>query len=809
MVVVAVTLQLFGSAPGMSELTIFKAIANLNKLLCANIEHLSDQEISTLVKKRYLQWHPDKNPDNPNLYREQFQTLFQSYEFYKEHKNGANSQTDSGQFSADSDFDFEKFKNMYCDEEMFSSEDEDYNNTGFDDQFFTPSPTKDFKVPDSHRGYFRSRSNRRAGKYFAIYCKNTELEKLQKLYEFKYEHISTYFCVFLMRNDSTFVTLLSTIGEFRLLDVKKNLKAYKINPHDLYYCVKFKDFIHFLNTNYDFQFLGRDDLGGPTRKVNPIQFNHLLICEYAMSHKIDNVMKLMVEYSHLATPCCLSPSKVTNDHLEDHKEHKENAISFKHLSDRKRAAQNAVQTVVAELFVEISKEEPHKYIDRRSRELSDIILEQTDPEFFGLAWFYSHYHIPSKKFNNFAKLVLNSFIYGTPRLRWTIFQGDYKSGKTSFSSAFTEFFEGVTININVDKNRLSFFLGNALGKRFVLFDDVKGRVDNKRKSLLTSGNGFQNLDDLRDHLDGHVKVQLEKKNQQPVEQKFPPGIITCNKYVVEPALLERVQGPIKFRESKYWSYHDLNVTKETIFVGCVLHNLLPVEPHVHEYIIKKVFEWQQHHDRMCDCLQVSLFTFIMGAALGVLLGAAGTAWAYITFAATAAASYVSAASIYFGLIAADAVYTASFSAPLVLTLTTVAPTTYSLTALGASILGLAATATVLGIAGGIYGYSLGHTPKVLPQPSVDDILNDISDPCGPYELLKLDGSRNDWLQCWESSGQAMRLDNRKKRYRSLPSTSEESVFSRKTKLRRSSQRGPSKGRKVDAKAKRMRSKNIK
>lgn len=199
----------------------------------------------------------------------------------------------------------------------------------------------------------------------------------------------------------------------------------------------------------------------------------------------------------------------------------------------------------------------------------------------------------------------------------------------------------------------------------------------------------------------------------------------------------------------------------------------------------------------------------MGAALGVLMGIAGTAWAYITFAATAAASYVSAAAIYYGLIAADAVYTASFSAPLVLTLSTVAPTTYSLTALGASVLGLAATATVLGIAGGVYGYSLGHTPKVLPQPSVADILLDISDPCGPYELLKLDGTRNDWLQCWESSGQAMRMDNRKKRYRSMPSTSEESVFSRQTKLRRSAQRGPTKGRKMDAKVKRVRSKNIK
>lgn len=594
----------------MAEMTIYKAIANLNKLLCANVEHLSDQELSRLVKKRYLQWHPDKNPENPNLYREQFQVLFESYEYYKAHKGGqcsGASETDSGHFSGD--FDFSDFKNMYCDEEMFSSDDEEYNNTGFDDQFFTPSPTKDFKVPDTHRQWFRSKSNRRAGKFFAVYCKNTQENEIKALFS-KYEFLSNFFAGFNMSTHHTIVLAVATLGEFRIVDIKKNLKMCKIHPSEVFYCVKFKDYVQFLKNHYGQPFFcGIDNIGQPKRaSTNP--FDHNLICEYALSHKIDNVLKLMVEYSHLASACTYSPSKISNDHIDDHNEHRENAYAFKHLSDRRRAAQNAVQSVVAELFVEISKEDPHKFIDRRSRELGEALLSVNNAQMFGEAWFYSHYHV--KHFALMAKAILNSFIFGTPRMRWTVLQGDYKSGKTSFASAFTQYFEGVTININVDKNRLSFFLGNALGKRFVLFDDVKGRIDNKRKSLLTPGSGFQNLDDLRDHLDGHVKVQLEKKNQQPVEQKFPPGIITCNKYVIEPALLERVQGPFKFRESKYWTYHEMEVTMETIFIGCVLHNLLPVESYVHEHISLKVSEWQQQHAAMCDCL-VSLFTFLKWA----------------------------------------------------------------------------------------------------------------------------------------------------------------------------------------------------
>ncbi|GBL80241.1 hypothetical protein AVEN_177397-1, partial [Araneus ventricosus] len=90
-----------------------------------------------------------------------------------------------------------------------------------------------------------------------------------------------------------------------------------------------------------------------------------------------------------------------------------------------------------------------------------------------------------------------------------------------------------------------FYLCQAIGKRFILFDGVKGRSLGSEN--LPSGPGFANLDDLRDHIDGHVEVQLEKKNMQPISQVFPCEIITCNDYHIHQSLKERIVGPIEMK----------------------------------------------------------------------------------------------------------------------------------------------------------------------------------------------------------------------------------------------------------------------
>ncbi|GBO25115.1 Large T antigen [Araneus ventricosus] len=198
---------------------------------------------------------------------------------------------------------------------------------------------------------------------------------------------------------------------------------------------------------------------------------------------------------------------------------------------------------------------------------------------------------------------------GSPRNRYCNFKGDFKCGKISFENGFLKFFEGVNINVKVEKFRLPFYLGQAIGKRFVLFHDVKGRQHSG--SNLAPGQGFLNLDDLSYHLYGHVEVQLEQKNKQPMLQLFRPGIITCNDYEVPESIKERVVGPIKVYPSKYWGFHPVNVIEETIYIGCVFQNLLSAEPEIHRHISLQVSKWwRKEWSNNCSCLQVKLFPYI-------------------------------------------------------------------------------------------------------------------------------------------------------------------------------------------------------
>lgn len=572
---------------------IIEAISTLNTLFCANIEKMEFKLLKKLKHKRDLMWHPDKNPENPNLYKEQWIKLDTAWKIYVNWLNIGKPSTSS--------------TNLFCDEEMWDSDEEfewedpenraEYNNSGFSDEFFNPSPSKDFKIPDDHKKYFRSKSNRRAGKSFIIYVEDKYEELSRKFYS-EYSNNCNYFGIFHMSNLN--MILLCTLNDLRIFDIKKNLKKYKLHKHLVYYGVHMKDFITFCYEIYgNPMFEPVNSFRTVKQEIPKESFNHKMIADYALNNDISNHLDLMYFYTELASSCSLEDP--SNEHLEDHKIHGQNAKIFCYLPDRKRAAVNACNCVIAKMYSELKNEKPIDFINKKCAELSQKLMETSDENIFGEAWYYCHFHI--KKFREIAKAILDSLIFGEPRMRYTLLMGDFKSGKTTFASNFCKLFEGVSINVNVDKNRLSFFLGNAIGKRFVLFDDVKGKCH--KKSLLNPGNGFNNLDDLRDHLDGHVEVLLEKKNQQPISQKFPPGIITCNKYFIDKSLLERVQGPYFFEFSKLWMTHDFNITPETVFIGCVLFNLLPVEPYLHGHMSKLINEWKQKHSLTCECLQVS------------------------------------------------------------------------------------------------------------------------------------------------------------------------------------------------------------
>lgn len=108
-----------------------------------------------------------------------------------------------------------------------------------------------------------------------------------------------------------------------------------------------------------------------------------------------------------------------------------------------------------------------------------------------------------------------------------VIEGQFDCGKSTLANAFKDLFDGTAVNVNVSSDdRLTFQLGMALCYRYVIMDYV-GQL------------GMCNLNNtLRDCLDGLQDVVLERKGKDPLNHKFPCGIITTNQKNF-PAGLER------------------------------------------------------------------------------------------------------------------------------------------------------------------------------------------------------------------------------------------------------------------------------
>ncbi|GFQ95999.1 large T antigen [Trichonephila clavata] len=106
-------------------------------------------------------------------------------------------------------------------------------------------------------------------------------------------------------------------------------------------------------------------------------------------------------------------------------------------------------------------------------------------------------------------------------------------------------------------------------------DDVRGHKS-EAKDKMSEGNGFSNLDNMRTHLDGTMPVQIEKINEKPVNIHFPPGLITCNDYVIPDAVKERV---------KFFHFTFITGTK----------------PEVRDHIIDLKCKWWREHNGVCKC----------------------------------------------------------------------------------------------------------------------------------------------------------------------------------------------------------------
>lgn len=528
------------------------------------------------------------------------------------------------------------------------------------------------------------------GKLFMLFSTD------EKLLFMSQENISKSFIAWSTRtNKNLIASILVTHVEQRLIDIRKVIKRINCNHAEVFYAVN-------IFKLYD----KCCEILGPILKESgeKIQraaeknknFNNKRLVDFAISHQLTDPLTLMYEYAHLADPC--DRAFYTKDHEDDHIEENDNAKIFVTLGDRKKCAKNAVDCVVAQLYAQLKSLTNTQWLEMRSREVGNRMLEESDENKVGEACYYLDKIIGRQNFRLIMKYVISAFMFNEPKKRFCALMGSYNCGKTTFAAAVCKFFEGVNINLNISKDRLPFYLGAAIGKRFVLFDDVKGRKF-RYPPRLPTGPGLDNLDDLRDHLDGHIEVQLEKKNQNPVEQKFPCGIITMNRYILPPSLKKRVTI-FPFKRSQLFDYHKYRVTMDTIYVGMVMDNLIPCEKEVLALFNKLEYQWNAKH-LSCDCRQVSHLFFSMGGIISFAVAAAVpfVTWLFET-AAQAAVLYLGTEGLI-SIAGAGLGALVEYSLPAALGVVAGAYSTAALSIAGATFGGALILGTVIGTVTGL------------------------------------------------------------------------------------------------------------
>lgn len=290
---------------------------------------------------------------------------------------------------------------------------------------------------------------------------------------------------------------------------------------------------------------------GPDEK----QFNYALLNEFAITKQISDALLLLAMYKRLAikvgdcTEC--KDTRKKHNHKESHPylhdTHHRNAKVFVTLKDQKRICQCAVDCVLAERRYKVVTMTRNEMFAERvgvvlksiSRMLRDT--EETD----NLVCAILLLNMLMQGNVELLADIIETMIKNPPKQRYYIFKGPVNTGKTTVAAGLCNLLGGTTLNVNGNSERLTFELGCAIDAYCVLFEDVKGRPEDGAQ--LQVGGGMANLDNLRDHLDGYVCVNLERKHQNKVSQIFPPGLITCNEYIIPTTVRVRCRQIVTFQ----------------------------------------------------------------------------------------------------------------------------------------------------------------------------------------------------------------------------------------------------------------------
>nr|CAW30990.1 large T antigen [Merkel cell polyomavirus] len=287
--------------------------------------------------------------------------------------------------------------------------------------------------------------------------------------------------------------------------------------------------------NYEFQ-----------EKEKEASCNWNLVAEFACEYELDDHFIILAHYLDFAKPfpCQKCENRSRLKPHKAHEAHHSNAKLFYESKSQKTICQQAADTVLAKRRLEMLEMTRTEMLCKKFKKHLERLrdLDTIDLLYYmgGVAWYCCLFEEFEKKLQKIIQLLTENI----PKYRNIWLKGPINSGKTSFAAALIDLLEGKALNINCPSDKLPFELGCALDKFMVVFEDVKGQ--NSLNKDLQPGQGINNLDNLRDHLDGAVAVSLEKRHVNKKHQIFPPCIVTANDYFIPKTLIARFSYTLHF-----------------------------------------------------------------------------------------------------------------------------------------------------------------------------------------------------------------------------------------------------------------------
>lgn len=371
----------------------------------------------------------------------------------------------------------------------------------------------------------RTGANNRAGKLLFLAFLLSKLELITNFFKLKNPKKSFFGKYFGFRDDVGFCVVELTHA-VKKESIQQELETSQIiisTPLIISYLTDAKELFKFL--------YAKEELTHSTyfQKTEKQTFNFEMFNDFAISRNLTNAFTITYEYSEISQ----NPSSDLHQNFGD--QHYENSKLFVMMPDRHRHSISASKVVTAYLTESVAKTSNTNFLKTQINEIYEWwdgpTAEPAEMDaYVQLAEMTRRWHGESK-LRNMLTEVFYSYQIGKPKRRWVSLQGKVNCGKTTLAGGIIDLLNGVGININyVHNNRLTFQLGQAIGARYVMFDDV-------------TSIGFRNLNRFGSkYLDGDQKVSLKRKNKAPLQCRFPSGIITTSEAQFPDSLRVSIQN---------------------------------------------------------------------------------------------------------------------------------------------------------------------------------------------------------------------------------------------------------------------------